>query len=327
EDFAQLSAFFGGAVEEPPVSEAVVPALWDVSHIWSEQGNTEHLPVVHLALRAHPAAALKGLSASLVPAHALPGKVISSGLAASPFTTDTPATEIHRTAWIGTLQLLGALPGAFKDAEELGNRTPLLPILSQLEEVAGRNSLSTLATGRDSTLDTACLDQSTVAIASMNAAQQAALLEMFFSNADSVPGPLMADNTRLMAVFETFKKRAELNEVLQAEGLMKTAVDLLRAMRGTQRQLYSSARIRFDKLDGVDTNKAENMWALTPVVSLVFALSSRLHAHDLIGKTRTLDRAAGGWSRIADLVPDLVTGDLISAEAMVLGVTNPGLVD
>ena len=327
EDFAQLSAFFGGAVEEPPVSEAVVPALWDVSHIWSEQGNTEHLPVVHSALRAHPAAALKGLSASLVPAHALPGKVISSGLAASPFTTDTPATEIHRTAWIGTLQLLGALPGAFKEAEELGNRTPLLPILSQLEEVAGRNILSTLATGRDSTLDTACVDQSTVAIASMNAAQQAALLEMFFSNADIVPGPLMADNTRLMAVFETFKKRAELNEVLQAEGLMKTAVDLLRAMRGTQRQLYSSARIRFDKLDGVDTNKAENMWALTPVVSLVFALSSRLHAHDLIGKTRTLDRAAGGWSRIADLVPDLVTGDLISAEAMVLGVTNPGLVD
>lgn len=327
EEFAQLSAFFGGAVEEPPVSEAVVPALWDVSHIWSEQGNTEHLPVVHTALRAHPAAALKGLSASLVPAHALPGKVISSGLAASAFTTDTPATEIHRTAWIGTLQLLGALPGAFKEAEEVGNRTPLLPILSQLEEVAGKNILSALATGRDSTLDSACVDQSTVAIASMNEAQQAALLEMFFSNADIVPGPLMADNTRLMAVFETFKKREQLNAVLQSEGLMKTAVDLLRAMRGTQRQLYSSARIRFDKLDGVDTNKPENMWALTPVVSLVFALCSRLHAHDLIGKTRTLDRASGGWGRIADLVPDLVTGDLISAEAMVLGVTNPGLVD
>ncbi len=327
EEFAQLSAFFGGAVEEPPVSEAVVPALWDVAHIWSEQGTTEHLPVVHTALRAHPAAALKGLSASLVPAHALPGKVISSGLAASAFTTDTPATEIHRTAWIGTLQLLGALPGAFKDAEEVGNRTPLLPILNQLEEVAGKNILSTLATGRDSTLDSACVDQSTVAIASMNDAQQAALLEMFFSSADIVPGPLMADNTRLMAVFETFKKREELNAVLQSEGLMKTAVDLLRAMRGTQRQLYSSARIRFDKLDGVDTDKAENMWALTPVVSLVFALCSRLHAHDLIGKTRTLDRASGGWGRIADLVPDLVTGDLISAEAMVLGVTNPGLVD
>ncbi|ALP50516.1 hypothetical protein [Corynebacterium glutamicum] len=327
QEYAQLSAFFGGEVEEPPISDAVVPALWDVSHIWTEQGNTEHLPVVHAALRSSPAAALKGLSASLVPAQALPGKVISSGLAASPFTTESPATEVHRTAWIGTLQLLGALPSAFKEAEELGNRTPLLPILGQLEEVAGKNILSTLATGRDSTLDTACIDQSTVAIAGMNETQQKALLDMFFSNADIVPGPLMEDNTRLMAVFETFKKRDALREVLQTEGLIKTAVELLRAMRGTQRQLYSSARIRFDKLDGVNTDNPENMWALTPVVSLVFALSSRLHAHELIGKTRTLDRASAGWGRIADLVPDLVTGDLISAEAMVLGARNPGLVD
>ncbi|ALC06252.1 hypothetical protein CDES_09305 [Corynebacterium deserti GIMN1.010] len=327
EEYAQLSAFFGGEVAEPPISDAVVPALWDVSHIWTEQGNVEHLPVVHAALRSSPAAALKGLSASLVPAQALPGKVISSGLAASPFTTEAPATEVHRTAWIGTLQLLGALPGAFKQAEEIGNRTPLLPILNQLEEVAGKNILSTLATGRDSTLDTACIDQSTVAIAGMNETQQKALLDMFFSNADIVPGPLMADNTRLMAVFETFKKRDELREVLQTEGLIKSAVELLRAMRGTQRQLYSSARIRFDKLEGVDTNKPDNMWALTPVVSLVFALSSRLHAHELIGKTRTLDRASSGWGQIADIVPDLVTGDLISAEAMVLGARNPGLVD
>ena len=161
----------------------------------------------------------------------------------------------------------------------------------------------------------------------MNETQQKALLDIFFSNADIVPGPLMEDNTRLMAVFETFKKRDALREVLQTEGLIKTAVELLRAMRGTQRQLYSSARIRFDKLDGVNTDNPENMWALTPVVSLVFALSSRLHAHELIGKTRTLDRASAGWGRIADLVPDLVTGDLISAEAMVLGARNPGLVD
>lgn len=327
EEFAQLSAFFGGQIEEPPISDAVVPALWDVSHIWAQQGNTEHLPVVHSVLRTSPAAALKGLSASLIPAEELPGKVISSGLAASSFITEGPATEVHRTAWIGTLQLLGALPAAYRAAEEVGNRTPLLPILKQLEAVAGKNLLDTLATGRDSTLDSACIDKSTVAIATMNETQQKALLEMFFSNADIVPGPLMADNTRLMAVFETFKKREQLREVLQTEGLIKTAVDLLRAMRGTQRQLYSSARIRFDKLDGVDTDKPENMWALTPVVSLVFALSSRLHAHELIGKTRTLDRAAAGWSRIAGLVPDLVTGDLISAEAMVLGVTTPGLVD
>lgn len=263
----------------------------------------------------------------------------------APDTTPTPqventpavpadvAADSHRAAWIGSLELLGQLPELFAALEaeaEAGDsreaKAAVRTHLAGLEKIAGKTLINTLATGRDATLDSACIDQSTVMIAQMEKSQQETLLQMFFANADIVPGPIMADSPRLLAVFETFKKREQLIELLTSEGLIKPAVSLLRALRSANRSLYSAARIRFDKLDGVNTEDRSNAWALAPVVSLVFALSARMHAHGLMGKSRTLDKAARGWAQLADLVPDLVTGDLISAEAMVLAVKYPGII-
>ena len=50
-----------------------------------------------------------------------------------------------------------------------------------------------------------------------------------------------------------------------------------------------------------------------------------MRAHELIGKSKLLTEARTGWSALADVVPDLVTSDLISAEAMVLAVKCPGI--
>ncbi|WP_156231185.1 hypothetical protein [Corynebacterium occultum] len=243
------------------------------------------------------------------------------------------AADSHRAAWIGSLEMLGQLPELFVALEaesEAGDpreaKAAVRAHLASLEKIAGKTLINTLGTGRDSTLDSACIDQSTVMIAQMEKSQQETLLQMFFANADIVPGPIMADSPRLLAVFETFKKREQLIELLTSEGLIKPAVSLLRALRSANRSLYSAARIRFDKLDGVNTEDRSNAWALAPVVSLVFALSARMHAHGLMGKSRTLDKAARGWAQLADLVPDLVTGDLISAEAMVLAAKYPGII-
>ena len=178
--------------------------------------------------------------------------------------------------------------------------------------------METVLTGRDATLDTAVIDSSTVRISHMDPAQQEQLIKMFFASADIVPGPAMDDGQRLMAVFETFRRRDELTEIVASEGLIKPAVSLLRAVRGANRGLYSAARVRFDKIDGVNTEDRANAWALAPVVSLVFALAARLHAHEMLGKSAKLDQAAEGWAQLADVVPDLVTGDLMSAEAMVI---------
>lgn len=342
----ELSAFLAGDTEQAPEDPQVLPILWDHVAAWSGEDSAEaaaNRASIQAVLEAQPWAALSALSGSLVPADQQPGRVITSGLVNVDFSAAEQTTgpgslgegagEAHSAAWINTLELLAGLPSHFADLEaespEAGAARPaqaaLREHLAAIEKVAGKTLVNTLATGRDSTLDSACIDQSTVMIAQMEPAQQETLLQMFFANADIVPGPIMADSPRLLAVFETFKKREQLIDLLTSEGLIKPAVSLLRALRSANRGLYSAARIRFDKLDGVNTEDRANAWALAPVVSLVFALSARLHAHGLMGKSRTLDKAAHGWSQLADLVPDLVTGDLISAEAMVLAAKYPGI--
>ncbi len=305
----ELAAFLAGEQEHAPSDPAIMPVLWDMVTTGVAVG--ESARGVREVFSAHPSAALSGLSASLVPAHLQPGRVVESGLVRARFGLADDLTP-HRVPWIGTLELLGSL------AEGQSSRA----LLQQLRALAGENLITALQTARDTTLDSACIDKSTVAIAGMDAAQQEALLEMFFSRSKIVPGLLMDDATRLLAVFETFNHREALSRLLSDEGLIKSSVTLLRTLRSANKQLYAMARVRFDKLDGVDTEASENLWALAPVVSMVLALVARMQAHGMITSNKTLDAATPGWAAMADIVPDLVTGDLIAADAVVVALSN-----
>ncbi|MDU0477990.1 hypothetical protein QVA66_01910 [Staphylococcus chromogenes] len=314
--FADLSAFLAGEADVAPDDAKVMPVLWDYLASWKGEHNNREAVVA--ALSSNPAAALDGLSASLVPAEKQPGRIIASGLILGQFAA-TSATDIRRSPWMGALELMGQLP-ALIEAEESTR-----DVVRELEALAGKRLVEALATGRDNTLDTACIDRGTVQLALMDEAQQKALLEVLFAQGDIVPGAIMDDSARLLAVMEAFHRRADLNRLLSDETVIQTMVSTLRALKGNNRAIYASARVRFDKLDGVDTNARENMWALAPVASLVFALAARMHAHGLMGKPKLLLKAASYWAELAEIVPDLVTGDLISADAMVLAVKYPGL--
>lgn len=198
-------------------------------------------------------------------------------------------------------------------------------LLDELSQLAGENLLAILRTGRDETLDSACIDRSTVALATMEETQQRQVLDMLFGQGNIVPGAILDDGSRLLAVFETFTQREKLKELLTSTSLIQPAVTLLRTLRSTNRALYAMARVRFDKLDGVDTDAKDNVWSLTPVVSLILALAARMHAHGMITSTKTLDSVTAGWAKLADIVPDLVTSDLVAAEAMVLSVKHQGI--
>ena len=305
-----LAAFFAGEAEEPPASSEVLPIIW--SHFGASERERD---VAQRVFAADPTAALVALADSLVPANKQPGRMIQSGLVQFPFgAAERPA---ETSDWIASLVVLGAI------GEEIDNDPDparLRALMAEARGHAGQQLVDILRTGQDRTLDTACVDASTVRIAHMNQAQQQQLIDMFFSRAEIVPGQIMEDSSRLMAVFEAFKRRSELNALVATEGLIKPVVSLLRALRKANRALYSAARIRFDKIDGVDTEDPDNAWALAPVVSMVFALTARMHAHGMLGKSNVLDSAAEGWSQLADLVPDLVTSDLVSAEALILAV-------
>ncbi|AJK69192.1 hypothetical protein [Corynebacterium marinum] len=306
-----LSAFLAGEREEAPTDPEIMPILWE---LLAETDDPRSRSAVSATFASAPSAAIAALADSLVPAGLQPGRVIASGLATVASGPGEPGRDTgHRAAWLGALELLAEIA-----ATEESDRVAQRELRNRLADVAGRGILNTLDTGHDSSLDSACIDQSTVLIAKMDAAQQEALLAHFFSSAELVPGALSDDNARLLAVFETFRRREELIDLLTSEDLIKPAVSLLRGLRSANRALYSNARVRFDKLDGVNTDERANAWALAPVVSLVFALAARMHAHGLMGKSKTLEAASRGWSRMADIVPDLVSGDLVSAEAMVL---------
>lgn len=331
EDFAQLSAFFAGESESVPSSERIVPLLWEyVSELGSAPVMARTAEAAREALAAHPRQALGGLSQSLVPAELKPRQLISATLVNKLFDAEQAADGVHRVPWIAALEKLADLNTVLVGAQGAEGPVDPDPVLvrslrSELEQEFGHRLVETLATGRDATLEAACIDASTVAIAHMAPAQQQALLDMFFSQAQIVPGPIMEDSARLLAVFEAFNRREELGSLLEDREAIKSAVSLLKGLKGAQRALYGAARVRFDKLDGVDTENSDNLWALVPVISIVFALAARMQAHGLMGKSKVLASAAPAWAAMAELVPDLVTGDLVAAEAMVIATKFPGL--
>lgn len=336
EALSDLSAFLAGERDDAPDNDEVLPILWD----YLGAASASSRPAIQAALESRPFAAIGALSGSLVPAERQPGQIINSGLVGVCFDSESLPDEdihpaFHSAAWLHALAELSRMPKLWQDVEEaqaagdVERATAARRLVrAQLDRVAssgGKNLVQTLTTGRDTTLDSACIDQSTVLIAEMDPSQQEALLGMFFSNVEVIPGAIMEDGNRLMAVFETFRQREQLRTLMTSEGLIKPAVKLLRTMRGANRNLYAAARVRFDKLDGVNTEDPTHAWALAPVVSMVFALSARMRAHGLMGKSKTMDEAARGWAQLADVVPEVVTGDIVSAEAMVLAMQQPGL--
>ena len=354
--FASLSAFLAGETSDLPQTTEILPTLWDVlagglqERVASDTNSAvlkDLQPKLQTALTAHPAASMHAMGQSLVPAADRPAQYIRSGLvhvvtsgtskeaapvtateeaAAATANSDATETSQHETRrsdapWIAALEVLNDLFAAEENSAEAKS------LRRELQDVAGETLVKTADTGRDGTLETACIDATTVQIAHMDPAQQQAVLSAFFGGAGVVPGALSEENTRLISVFETFSQREELSELLGNPELMTTAVKVLRKVKNANRQLYLSARVRFDRLDGVDTDNPANRWALAPVLSMVFALAARMNAHGKLASLGKLPLVYPTWAEMARLVPDLVTGDLVSAEAMVLGIYGPDEVD
>lgn len=321
-----LSAFISGESTEVPTDPTVMPVLWDMVATSGDGRRAETIAAVRQVFTANPNEALHGLATSLVKSERQPGCFIETGLVRCRFNQEpTDTADYHRAAWIGTLQLLGLLGALYGEEGYTQEEKPQAKeLLAQIQGLAGDNLLDTLKSARDTTLDSACIDKSTVMVAGMDPAQQQFLLNQVFGE-HIVPGAVMDDSTRLLAVFETFNQRDNLRALLTSEQLIASAVTLLRTLRSSNKALYALARIRFDKLDGVDTDAKENIWALAPVVSLVLALASRLAAHGLISSSKTLDAATPAWAKLANIVPDLVTSDIVVADAIVLALTKPGI--
>ena len=334
--WSHLSAFLVGEAEQAPSDPEILPTLWDVQAGWLQK-RAQVPPALSQRVRealTHDArASVHAMGRSLVATADRPAQFIASGLVHSSFDVTqeelmSPAEQKRDeigTPWIHALDILGAIARLDEDdAEQLPS---IKALKKQLAATAGEGAVKTLEMGHDRSLENSCIDATTVQIAHMNEDQQKAVLAMFFGDAGLVPGAISDENSRLIAVFDTFTHRVALSELLGDPTLMTTAVAVLRRIKSANRQLYLSARVRFERLDGVDTDDPQNRWALAPVISMVFALATRMHAHGHLPTLGKLPQAYEGWAKMAQLVPDLVTGDVVLADAMVLGVFGPNLKD
>lgn len=333
-----LSAYLAGCGSHLPHDAATLSLLWDVQ---SAKGVQRFVvsDALRTALGANPKAAAHAMSESLVPAMDRIPLFIAAGLASASFIPlpDAHPSQRSDAPWIAALEILGELASlsattqaealadvaeqGFANHDELGeqHRAHMRALKDELGHVAGQPAVLAVETGRDVSLESACIDATTVQIAHMDPAQQTAVLDSFFGSAGVVPGALSEENSRLIAVFQSFQHRDELNALLAEPTLMATAVSLLRRVKQVNRQLYLLARIRLERLDAVDTENPANRWAVAPVVSIVFAIAARLRAHGHISSSSKLDAALDGWVQLARIVPDLVISDIVLADAMVLG--------
>ncbi|MDY6050115.1 MAG: hypothetical protein SPI77_06125 [Corynebacterium sp.] len=316
----RLAEFLAARTAQAEKTSEVLPAPTSLHRVlWDEQV----FSAVPAALfTAHPAAALNSLADALILAGNKPPRFISAGLAPADFAADeeAAATGASAAAGAGWITALAALSGApTADDEAVAER-----IARAVAEV-GQPLATILSTGRDASLDSAAVDAGIVQISRMPAAQQEQLLQMFFANAALVPGKLLDDSSRLMAIYDVFTHRDAINELFADTALITTAATIIKSLRSANRKLYTLARIRFDKLDGVDTEDPNNRWVLAPVCSLVLALAARMQAHSMLAADTWLTPVTDAWARCAAIVPDLIAGDLVSAEAMVLAQKYPGL--
>ena len=321
ESLNELSAFLadargaGSGGNSNSLSQADLSSLHPI--LWDDQVFSS-VPVEVFAV--HPRAAVESLAASFIPTVAKPARFISAGLASSVLNGASGPGDSTLAGWLTTLIVLDEL--AVVDAEET-----VAAIRAGVVDQVGDSVATILETGRDPSLDTAAVDAGIVQISHMPEQQQEQLLTMFFAHAALVPGKLLDDSSRLMAIYEVFTHRDELNELFADNALITTAATIIKALRGANRKLYTLARIRFDKLEGVDTEDPANRWVLAPVCSLVLAMAARIQAHSMLPAEKWLDPVTAQWAQLATILPDLAAGDLVAAEAMVLAQKYPGLAD
>lgn len=288
-----------------------------------------------------PRAGLAALNSTSIALADQPGLVISSGLVLGDFTAVRETPGRRRVPWLGTLAALADLSGA----AAAGDGAMMEEQLDYIRGAAGDALLSVLRTGQDATLESATIDQSSVQITALPAAQADAILAQVFDGYRMVPGPLTDDDARFTAIHEVVASRAAIVESGLMTDLAKKSRALFQAVTKVSPRLRRAVNVRFHKLDGIDADDPSLHWTLVPGTSLLIAVAARAIARrnaQLAAEGAVpADQAAEGqqvlhddsvvrellftWAALADLVPTLVMGDLLIADALVAHVLGGDL--
>lgn len=268
---------------------------------------------------------LAALNGSAIRLGDQPGMFVSSGLVLGDFTEKVPTPGRRRVPWLGALAAMADLAdpaaGVAKQREQL----------EFLRRAGGEALIRALATGRDTTLESACIDKSSVQITALPEAQADAILAQVFDVHRMVPGPLTDDDARFTAIHEVVATRAEIVESGIMPGLAAASRALFQAVSRTSPKLRQAVNVRFHKLDGIDADDPSLHWTLVPGTSLLIAVAARALARQKAANPDVDDTVVRKliplWAQLADMVPTLVMGDLLIADALVTHALHGDLTD
>ncbi|PMC61236.1 hypothetical protein CJ204_12125 [Corynebacterium xerosis] len=276
-------------------------------------------------LTADPRTGLAALNGSAIRLDDQPGMVVSSGLVLGDFTEKTPTPGRRRVPWLGAMAAMADLADSSSSIAKQQEQ------IDHLRRAGGEALIRALATGQDTTLESACIDKSSVQITALPEPQANAILAQVFDVHRMVPGPLTDDDARFTAIHEVVANRAEIVEAGIMPGLAAASRALFQAVSRTSPKLRKAVNVRFHKLDGIDADDPSLHWTLVPGTSLLIAVAARALARQKAANPDVDDTVVRSliplWAQLADMVPTLVMGDLLIADALVTHAIHGDLTD
>lgn len=269
-------------------------------------------PRLGAILCAEPRAGLAALNRSVIALDDQPGMFIASGLVLGDFSATKPVPGRRRVPWLGALAALADLTDESVDRSRQ---------LDYLRTTGGQGLLDIAASGQDTTLESATIDQSSVQITSLPEAQASAILSQVFDSYRMVPGPLTDDDARFTAIYEVVRNRAEIVESGVMTQLAAASRVLFKTVSKASPRLRKAVNVRFHKLDGIDADDPSLHWTLVPGTSLLIAVAARVlartQAENSDASVAAVRQLIPMWAQLADLVPTLVMSDILIADALV----------
>lgn len=263
-------------------------------------------------LCSQPRAGMAALNRSAIALDDQPGLFISSGLVLGDFSETEPVPGRRRVPWLGALAALADLTNPSVDRARQ---------LDYLRGTGGQKLVDIAASGQDTTLESASIDQSSVQITSLPEAQASAILSQVFDSYRMVPGPLTDDDARFTAIYEVVRNRAEIVDSGVMTKLAAASRVLFKTVSKASPRLRKAVNVRFHKLDGIDADDPRLHWTLVPGTSLLIAVAARVlartSAEDSDASVAAVRSLIPMWAQLADLVPTLVMSDVLIADALV----------
>jgi len=177
-----------------------------------------------------------------------------------------------------------------------------------------------LRLGKTAALQEGCFGQNVFRLSAMPSEQVDAII----AELKLVPGPLLHPDMRLNAAFEAFRQREAWLAGGWSESFATQTTFVVEPIRRASKLAYEAIQIRNDRLHGLDT--IAHPWLLMSLQSLTLALLARLEAHGRIGGQYLNSGLLLAWTRLAQLCPNMLAADLLTAEALIIHDTRGDLI-